>query len=72
MKKLYTEEQYEKYCELLGEMANEDDMTIGFGIHLEIEDYFKKNRISRQARDQMDERLEKEADGERPELKRIK
>lgn len=72
MKKLYTEKQYNEYCELLELMANEDDMAVSAGIYLEIEDWFNKNRLSTAAREQMEKRIDDEAEGKIPELKRIK
>ena len=72
MKKLYTENQYVHYSKLLEDMANEDDMFASYGIHLEIKHWLKEGSVSSQAVEQMDQRMEDEFMGKRPELKRIK
>jgi hypothetical protein len=70
MKKLYTEKQYNEYCEHLDKIANEDLLMENVNAYLDLKDW--ETTISTAALKQMEERVEKEFNGEIPELKRIK
>jgi hypothetical protein len=72
MKKLYSEEKYNTYCEFLDKQANEDDIATNYQIYLQMKQWIKDNKIPEIVIDQMDQRLEDEAMVKKPELKRIK
>ncbi|PGO60646.1 hypothetical protein [Priestia megaterium] len=60
MKNLYTEKQYKEWCALLDKMANEDDVVENISLYTDIKDWEEKEKLSKEALDQMGKRLEEE------------
>ena len=69
MKNLYNEKQYREYSKFMSRMANTDDIGVGFGIHMELDDWIAYYALGINALAQMDTRMEKE---DMDELKGIK
>lgn len=62
MNKLYTEEQYKEYSDMMGKCANEDDIIESFCIIEDIKEWLNENGITEDAENAMNKRLEEEAD----------
>lgn len=58
--RLYTENQFDKYCKMMWHMANEDDILRNLAIQCGIKNWIQDNNISKEALVQMDNRIEKE------------
>lgn len=62
MNKLYTEEQYKMYSDMMGKCANEDDIIESFCIIEDIKEWLNENGITEDVENAMNKRLEEEAD----------
>lgn len=57
--KLYSEKQYKQYCEFCSEIAN-GTISSGLMTYLDLDDWKIEQKLSFEAMQQMDERMEKE------------
>ncbi|WP_079709818.1 hypothetical protein [Paraliobacillus ryukyuensis] len=60
MKKLYNEKQYKEYSDILERMANEDGIIDNANVYLELVEWERDNKITKEMTKQMDQRLEEE------------